>query len=57
MCAKGAGAVVSLVCVTPEAFMREVLLEFLSGVVLLVTHSDGKLKCNQRGGVDATKGL
>lgn len=57
MCAKGVGAVVSLVCVNPEAFMREVLLEFLSGVALLLTHSDGKLKCFQRGGVDGTKGL
>lgn len=57
MCAKGAGAVARLVCVNPEAFMREVLLEFLSGVALLLTHSDGKLKCFQRGGVDGTKGL
>jgi len=31
-------------CAYPKAFMREVLLEFLSGVPLL-THSDGKLKC------------
>ncbi len=45
------------VCVNPEALMREVLLEFLSGVALLVTHSDGKLKCIQRGGVDGSKGL
>lgn len=56
MCAKGAGAVARLVCVNPEAFMREVLLEFLSGVALLPTHSDGKLKCSQRGGVEETKG-